>query len=1015
MNIHCHSPSPKLISNNSRFHPFFSPSNLVSENICLTNYNSPNSNLNLQTDICNQDDNNTKITYQLSSQNLQSPIKTLKQNQSMLFQSPEITFAKQNYNNAINKSNSSNFTRKKNPCENNSRESIKNNISKKNELLDKIRYISNKIDKTINLYKDKNVNNMPQNNYNINTYNRKTRYMRNCPKKFPLNFKYNILETMKKENERQREIINMRIRNLSQVVNDPINLYRKMDTEGKRRKANYAKLNKQKKFYVDNNINLKINENSNKNVTYVYDPNSNQDKNNNYNEDESTMRKNNYQLIKNMKRNIYKRDITVKNKNNRDNNFFSENNRHKYNKNISEYISQKNKNNYNNHDYKEIIHKNEENYNENEMDNNINDNNNYEEQIQTENNHCDNCDMNDNYQGDINYDNRRNDCPQECDNIESNVNDLNKKINDNIPQNNINDENLSNKDIQIKDLNEQLNTSKVNYVLLENRYNELVQENESLKKQMDICAQEKSNYECHLSDLEHQLDLCCQKNHELELANKDLLSELNSYQNIENECNLIKKDNENIIIDNQRMKEEIDKKEKEYQNLINLNEEKENNFDALLTKHNDLLEKYNNINKENGQIKNELIDMGKKCEKLRKITDEIEFEKKNLSSDYNNNINKFNELNDAFNDLKNRYDMLEKNAFNLEKQNDQFRSMLEDKDINLCDLCKKIDMYKRKIENLNNKINMLNSEKSEEAKKFNNINSLYNQATKEMNKLERNLRENDLELANAKRENEINLNNLKDSTKKYNDDYNKLYNKLLNMQEEIDNLRKENEYLLNQNQNLTNDNQSLCQNNNEMISEYKKTIDKLKKENDELKNTLKSRKYNISNKKNAYEDEIVIVNKETTYSKGLFGQPNEFNKYGTIKNKYEIKRNADVKSDEIMKYHEIIQDLTNMVLIYEKFFFKGKVKPKNNHELFCYLLVQYINEKIKKIKLNTFMNLLYYNESNKENRPRINYLRRNNSNLGSRYENNRSSYTERGNSRKRGYFSDRNRINNEYN
>ena len=106
--------------------------------------------------------------------------------------------------------------------------------------MDKIRYISNKIDKTINLYKDKNVNNRPQNNYNINTYNRKTRYMRNFPKKFPLNFKYNILETMKKENERQREIINMRIRNLSQVVNDPINLYRKMDTEGKRRKANYA-------------------------------------------------------------------------------------------------------------------------------------------------------------------------------------------------------------------------------------------------------------------------------------------------------------------------------------------------------------------------------------------------------------------------------------------------------------------------------------------------------------------------------------------------------------------------------------------------------------------------------------------------------------------------------------------------------------------------------------------------------------------------------------------------------
>ena len=118
--------------------------------------------------------------------------------------------------------------------------------------------------------------------------------MRNYQKNFPLNFKYNILETMKKENERQRELINMRIKNLSQVVNDPINLYRKMDTEGKRRKANYAKLNKQKKFYVDNNINLKLNENNNKNVTYVYNPcGNNQDKNNDY-ESESTMKKNNY-------------------------------------------------------------------------------------------------------------------------------------------------------------------------------------------------------------------------------------------------------------------------------------------------------------------------------------------------------------------------------------------------------------------------------------------------------------------------------------------------------------------------------------------------------------------------------------------------------------------------------------------------------------------------------------------------------------------------------------------------
>ena len=60
---------------------------------------------------------------------------------------------------------------------------------------------------------------------------------RNNSKKFPFNFKYNnsnILETMKKENERQSELINMKIRNLSQVVNEPTGLYKRMDKETKK-------------------------------------------------------------------------------------------------------------------------------------------------------------------------------------------------------------------------------------------------------------------------------------------------------------------------------------------------------------------------------------------------------------------------------------------------------------------------------------------------------------------------------------------------------------------------------------------------------------------------------------------------------------------------------------------------------------------------------------------------------------------------------------------------------------
>ena len=298
------------------------------------------------------------------------------------------------------------------------------------------------------------------------------------------------------------------------------------------------------------------------------------------------------------------------------------------------------------------------------------------------------------------------------------------------------------------------------------------------------------------------------------------------------------------------------------------------------------------------------------------------------------------------------------------------------------------------------------------------MHSLYKEVTREVNKLERKLRENDLELTNAKKDNERNMNNLKEKNKRYNDDNNKLYNKLSNMQEELNYIKEENESLKSQNKSLTNDNESMLnenKNNNDAISEYKKIIEKLKKENNDLKNTLKSRKYNVStqSKNSDYADEIVIVNKETTYSKGLFDEPNEFNKYGQIKNRYEIKRNANSKSDELLKYHEIIQDLSNMILIYEKFFFKDKVKPKNNRELFCYLLIQYINEKFRKIKMNAFLNLLFYNSNNENNeRSKTNtYLRRNNSNLGSKYENNINSYTERGNSRKRAYFTVKNRMN----
>jgi hypothetical protein len=264
-----------------------------------------------------------------------------------------------------------------------------------------------------------------------------------------------------------------------------------------------------------------------------------------------------------------------------------------------------------------------------------------------------------------------------------------------------------------------------------------------------------------------------------------------------------------------------------------------------------------------------------------------------------------------------------------------------------------------------------------------------------------------------------NINNLIQSNNKYKEEYNKLYNELIQIQEELNRLKEENESLLNKNISLSNDNENMLKEreyNNELLSSYKESVDKLnqeifqlkaenekyKKENNDLKNKLKSGLNRSHN--SAYEDEIIIVNKETTYSKGVLSEPNEFNKYGEIKNKYDIKKNAEVNANEILKYHEIIQDLTNMILIYEKFFFKEKIKPKNNQELFCYLIVQYINEKIKKIKSNAFMKLLIY----KECKPVVRYIKKNNTNFKeTKYGKNISGFSEKGTTKNIGYFSDR--------
>ena len=100
-----------------------------------------------------------------------------------------------------------------------------------------------------------------------------------------LNFQYNnskFLESIQNENERQTETIY------------PINIFKKIynednPRESKKIKSNYAKLNKQKKFYIDNSINLNLNKindkrkaNKKKDLSNYYKLSNNQEETNKY-------------------------------------------------------------------------------------------------------------------------------------------------------------------------------------------------------------------------------------------------------------------------------------------------------------------------------------------------------------------------------------------------------------------------------------------------------------------------------------------------------------------------------------------------------------------------------------------------------------------------------------------------------------------------------------------------------------------------------------------------------------
>ena len=436
------------------------------------------------------------------------------------------------------------------------------------------------------------------------------------------------------------------------------------------------------------------------------------------------------------------------------------------------------------------------------------------------------------------------------------------------------------KEMKIKELEEEIKKLKSNYNIMENKYNEIKKENESFKKISTRSTQiENELKECksNLNSFKRKNSINEEKIKKLENINQELLSEINKYNGRESKDDSLEKE---II----KLKDQIKKLERENQNLIFNNNDKKIKFDALLSKHNELLVRYNNLhmNKNIDKIdrrnpimsvkKDELHDnhlvltVKKSYGKLNQDIDQLSSNKKSMSMYNSNNSNE--------------YEKMEKNCKILEDENERLKIILN------------------KAKKINN----------------NNISHEYDY------------------MPNANDNNNNNSNELVLSYKKI-----------------IDELNNE-------------------------ISSLKEIIEKNKKEIKELKDKLGNQNKNKNN--SLYDDEIVIVRKETTVSKSYnYGDES---KNSEINNNFSVKKNSGLSEGDIIKYHEIIQDLTNLVLVYENFFFNKEVKPKNNSELQCVLIVEYINRKMRKIKLNTLINLIIYkNTLPKKNIERDNALRRN--------------------------------------
>ena len=331
----------------------------------------------------------------------------------------------------------------------------------------------------------------------------------------------------------------------------------------------------------------------------------------------------------------------------------------------------------------------------------------------------------------------------------------------------------------------------------------------------------------------------------------------------------------------------------------------------------------NQSNKEDSKIDDENKNKNKNkinCEEVVKIIIDKENKNKNLEDENNKYKQSNNKLLNKLQNLKNaekNYYLLNDENIKLKRENEKLRNKINTLEKDYNKILYINDESKNNFDNILSKYDQLNEDYSLLKNKYDGLKEKYNNLLKENRNLKIINEQNENELDDLNKKEDINLRNVD------------------NMNNKINLLKADNNDLNKENQYLKNNNKSLLKKIEELNKEIINLNEKIKKYENEKK------------EKSIYEDEIVIINKECTFSRGVSGN---FTFENSIK--------KDINDKDIFKYHEIIQELNNMILLYEHFFFKKGIKPKNNKELLSFLIVQYIDRKIKKIKLNTFFNLI---------------------------------------------------------